>query len=55
MSKPFKVLLALEALVCFGPAAIFLPIGVMMVPMRCREKKPGKLSSAALPRKLCGA
>ena len=34
MTKPFKVLLILEALVCFGPAAIFLPIGAMMVPMQ---------------------
>jgi hypothetical protein len=34
MTKPFKVLLFVEAVVCFGPAALFLPIGVMMVPLQ---------------------
>lgn len=37
MSKPFKVLLLVEAMICFGPAAIFLPIGIVMVPMQIAE------------------
>ena len=34
MTRPFKVLLLVEALICFGPAAVFLPIGIMMVPLQ---------------------
>ena len=37
MKTSFKLLLLVEAIVCFGPAAIFLPIGVMMVPMQIAE------------------
>jgi hypothetical protein len=37
MTKTFKMLLALEAVVCFGPVAFFLPIGVLMLPMQIAE------------------
>ena len=37
MTRLCKVLLVVEALVCFGPAAVFLPIGIMMVPLQISE------------------